>query len=116
MASDPIDDSPVEHGDTREEAETVSESMSSFSLKLLAASLILWSAMSTFTSVSTLQSDAYHRRRLTEASVGDSVPSYMKSLMTELTERKTLMEETPPEEVKYWFEYTGPLQVGCDGR
>lgn len=21
------------------------------------------------------------------------------------------MEETPPDEVKYWFEYTGPLQV-----
>ena len=28
----------------------------------------------------------------------------------ELKERRKLMEETPPEEVKYWFEYTGPLQ------
>lgn len=31
--------------------------------------------------------------------------------MKDLKERKKLMEETPPEEVKYWFEYTGSLQV-----
>ncbi len=35
----------------------------------------------------------------------------MKGLMEDLKARKKLMEETPPEEVKYWFEYTGPLQV-----
>jgi len=34
----------------------------------------------------------------------------MKHLTDELKERKKLMEETPPEEVKYWFEYTGELQ------
>jgi hypothetical protein len=38
-------------------------------------------------------------------------PSYMEDLMDDLKARKKLMEETPPEEVKYWFEYTGPLQV-----
>jgi hypothetical protein len=35
----------------------------------------------------------------------------MDPLMKDLKERKKLMEETPPEEVKYWFEYTGALQV-----
>ena len=35
----------------------------------------------------------------------------MKNLMDELDARRKLMEDTPPEEVKYWFEYTGPLQV-----
>jgi hypothetical protein len=35
----------------------------------------------------------------------------MEYLMKDLDARKKLFEETPPEEVKYWFEYTGPLQV-----
>jgi len=30
--------------------------------------------------------------------------------MKDLAEREKLWAETPPEEVKYWFEYTGPLQ------
>eukprot|EP00568_Trieres_chinensis_P006680 CAMPEP_0183293264 /NCGR_PEP_ID=MMETSP0160_2-20130417/2015_1 /TAXON_ID=2839 ORGANISM="Odontella Sinensis, Strain Grunow 1884" /NCGR_SAMPLE_ID=MMETSP0160_2 /ASSEMBLY_ACC=CAM_ASM_000250 /LENGTH=782 /DNA_ID=CAMNT_0025454351 /DNA_START=44 /DNA_END=2392 /DNA_ORIENTATION=- len=47
------------------------------------------------------------RRRLTTV---DGVPSYMNHLVDELKERKKLMEKTPPEEVKYWFEYTGALQ------
>ena len=50
------------------------------------------------------------RRRLMNAS-GPEVPSYMNSLLDDLASRKRLFEETPPEEVKYWFEYTGPLQV-----
>lgn len=49
-----------------------------------------------------------HGRRLSDAK--KNPPSYMKDLMTDLSERKKLMTETPPEEVKYWFEYTGPLQ------
>lgn len=49
-------------------------------------------------------------RRLTEAS---SIPSYMQSLMDELKERKKLFEES--EVIKYWFEYTGPLQVSFNG-
>lgn len=36
----------------------------------------------------------------------------MNDLMKDLEERNKLFDETPPEEVKYWFEYTGPLQVG----
>jgi len=53
-----------------------------------------------------------HGRRLADATISKTKPpSYMKDLMEDLTARKKLMEETPPEEVKYWFEYTGPLQV-----
>lgn len=51
-----------------------------------------------------------HHRRLAEDNKG-ALPSYMEDLMEDLKSRKKLMEETPPEEVKYWFEYTGPLQV-----
>lgn len=49
------------------------------------------------------------RRRL--SMIGDTIPNYMDGLMKDLRERKKLFDETPPEEVKYWFEYTGPLQV-----
>ena len=49
-------------------------------------------------------------RRLT-AVMGDTLPSYMNDLNDDLKERKKLFRETPPEEVKYWFEYTGQLQV-----
>jgi hypothetical protein len=40
-----------------------------------------------------------------------AVPTYMQPMMKDLQERKKLFADTPPEEVKYWFEYTGPLQV-----
>ena len=51
-------------------------------------------------------------RRLSETNISKkNPPSYMKDLMDELAERTKLMTETPPEEIKYWFEYTGPLQV-----
>jgi hypothetical protein len=53
--------------------------------------------------------DLHHRRRL--SMMGDTVPTYIEDLMKDLRERKKLFDETPPEEVKYWFEYTGPLQV-----
>jgi len=55
-------------------------------------------------------------RRLSETNISKkNPPSYMKDLMDELAERTKLMTETPPEEVKYWFEYTGPLQVSLIG-
>lgn len=53
--------------------------------------------------------NALHGRRLSMLEV--SPPRYMEPLMTDLRERNKLFDETPPEEVKYWFEYTGPLQV-----
>ena len=50
------------------------------------------------------------RRRLT-AVIGDTIPSYMNALTKDLQERQLLFKDTPPDEIKYWFEYTGPLQV-----
>jgi len=51
-------------------------------------------------------------RRLSDSTISmKNPPSYMKELTEDLKARRKLMEETPPEEVKYWFEYTGPLQV-----
>lgn len=53
-----------------------------------------------------------HGRRLSESNISlKNPPSYMTGLMEDLKARRKLMEETPPDEVKYWFEYTGPLQV-----
>lgn len=40
----------------------------------------------------------------------DYIPSFMNPLMEELAARRKLFADTPPNEVKYWFEYTGPLQ------
>mmetsp|Transcript_9084 Transcript_9084/g.17611 ORF Transcript_9084/g.17611 Transcript_9084/m.17611 type:complete len:759 (+) Transcript_9084:385-2661(+) len=57
----------------------------------------------------TAEESSHPRRRLT-AVVGDVVPSYMDALTKDLKERKKLFDDTPPEEVKYWFEYAGPLQ------
>ena len=92
---------------TNEESSPSSVTMSL--LKLAAASLFVLSSISIFQS--NVDSASVSHRRLTQSSLGDAVPSYMDALFKELKERKKLMEETPPEEVKYWFEYTGPLQV-----
>jgi hypothetical protein len=80
-------------------------------LKLVAASAFLWSAFSTFASSNVSPVAAESHRRLSQVPIGDTIPSYMEPLIKDLKERKKLMEETPPEEVKYWFEYTGSLQV-----
>ena len=79
-------------------------------LKLMASSALLYSAISTFQQQPASSSTATARRRLMNV-VGDALPSYMDPLMKDLRERKKLFDDTPPEEVKYWFEYTGPLQV-----
>ena len=94
-------------------------------MKFLAASALLMSAVNNFTYHSSVytSTDAHNgnarnpstssqkRRRLMDILPDGSIPSYMEDLMQDLKERKKLMEETPPQEVKYWFEYTGPLQV-----
>jgi hypothetical protein len=40
----------------------------------------------------------------------------MDGLFKDLAARKKLFDDTPPEEVKYWFEYAGPLQVSFKGK
>ena len=52
-----------------------------------------------------------HRRLQSVDATNAGVPSYMQPMMKDLADRKKLFADTPPEEVKYWFEYTGPLQV-----
>eukprot|EP00542_Grammatophora_oceanica_P020650 CAMPEP_0194047682 /NCGR_PEP_ID=MMETSP0009_2-20130614/25115_1 /TAXON_ID=210454 /ORGANISM="Grammatophora oceanica, Strain CCMP 410" /LENGTH=742 /DNA_ID=CAMNT_0038693363 /DNA_START=6 /DNA_END=2234 /DNA_ORIENTATION=- len=78
-------------------------------LKIVGTGVLLMCALATYTATITNEGEPTHRR-LSQVPLGDSVPSYMSGLMKELKERKKLMEETPPEEVKYWFEYTGELQ------
>ena len=102
-----------------EMTETLECSSSSSSVvaaaKMFVACAFLVSAATTFISNnnndSSLQEVASFHPRRQLSMVGDSTPSYMEPLMKELRERKKLFEDTPPEEVKYWFEYTGPLQV-----
>lgn len=50
------------------------------------------------------------RRRLLQTQ-NIEVPSYMQSTMADLEARHALFDNTPPQEIKYWFEYAGPLQV-----
>ena len=81
-------------------------------LKTLAACAFLYSAVNTYNNHNnngSSQTQTFARRRLTM--VGNDIPSYMEPMMKDLKERQKLFDETPPEEVKYWFEYTGPLQV-----
>jgi hypothetical protein len=86
-------------------------------VKLCAAGAFLYAAATKSTSFARIVDDdssevstpSFHGRRL--QAVGDDVPSYMEPLMNDLVARKKLFEDTPPEEVKYWFEYAGPLQV-----
>ena len=89
--------------------ETPSKTLSA--LKCIAASALLYSAVVTWSGHGSNVYDATAGARRQLSMVGDSIPSYMDGLMKELRERQKLFEETPPEEVKYWFEYTGPLQV-----
>lgn len=88
--------------ETNDEAPAPTSSKLTVMLKSAATCALVYSA------VSTLNSPKAPRRRL--SMVGDSVPSYVDSLMKDLRDRKKLFEDTPPEEVKYWFEYAGPLQ------
>jgi len=53
------------------------------------------------------------QRRLQAAAADGGTPSYMSKIVDDLKERNRLFDETPPEEVKYWFEYFGPLQVSA---
>jgi hypothetical protein len=100
------------------DASSSSNSVLTTVLKLAAASAFLYSAISTiYSSTGTGNASPMlgaTRRQLSSA-VGDTVPSYMEPLMKDLRERVKLFADTPPEEVKYWFEYAGPLQVSDTG-
>ena len=96
-----------------------SSGLISTGIKLALAAGFLLSALATLRENSTanatsqtvdLEDDTTPRRRLQGV---NGVPSYMNDLMKDLKARKKLFDDTPPEEIKYWFEYTGPLQVGA---
>ena len=102
------------------ENETVWSSRNVILSKCLLAGVVLYAALLAYVNNGSTQSLSgvynqsmeypQHRRRLT-AVMGEKIPSYMKDLNEDLKARNNLFEDTPPEEVKYWFEYTGPLQV-----
>jgi hypothetical protein len=118
MTTEALPPPPQQEGPQKEDDE-VEEPQGSTSLmtsmKLMMAAALLVSAVTTYMNNNNINDSltfgSSSHRRLTE--VGDAIPSYMHDLMEELKERKRLMEETPPQEVKYWFEYTGPLQVSA---
>ena len=94
--------------ETRDQAETFTMWTA---VKLLAAVCFCVSAYALYDQQGTeeQQHDEHpSTRRLQEIS---GAPSYMKPLFQDLDDRKKLFDDTPPEEVKYWFEYSGPLQV-----
>eukprot|EP00565_Helicotheca_tamesis_P008129 CAMPEP_0185733108 /NCGR_PEP_ID=MMETSP1171-20130828/18404_1 /TAXON_ID=374046 /ORGANISM="Helicotheca tamensis, Strain CCMP826" /LENGTH=756 /DNA_ID=CAMNT_0028402743 /DNA_START=12 /DNA_END=2282 /DNA_ORIENTATION=+ len=98
---------------TNESSSFYSNAMSAGKI-LVASALLLNAASSTgvnpfaFASASDAGDVITDHRRLSTAD--GSVPTYIEPLIKDLEERTKLMEDTPPEEVKYWFEYTGPLQ------
>lgn len=96
----------------------VSSSNTMAVLKSLAACAFCYSAFVTYQGnhggdVSSFVASAGSSPRRQLSMVGDGIPAYMDGLMKDLRERKKLFDETPEEEVKYWFEYTGSLQVSC---
>lgn len=100
----------------REEEEIPSTSRTATAVKCLLAGVFFVAAIVAYAEhgASTVEdasaASSIDRRRLSMV-VGDTIPTYMENLFKDLRERKKLFDETPPEEVKYWFEYTGPLQV-----
>ena len=106
------------------EIENTFTSKCGVALKLFTASSLLISAVSTVyqavnqndyhPKASNLQYHSTSRRKLAANGSLDSIPSFITPLLDELREREKLFEETPKEEVKYWFEYTRPLQVSLD--
>ena len=71
---------------------------------------------SSSTTTSTQTSHHHQQRRLLQESTNQNdnnndVPSYMVDLMHDLQSRHALFDNTPPQEIKYWFEYSGKLQV-----
>jgi len=47
------------------------------------------------------------------AAASSPLQMHLQTLYEDLWAQEKLFDETLPEEVKYWFEYTGLLQVSC---
>lgn len=92
------------------------------SAKFITAACLCWNAHSMYFSSNASENmpvESLHHRRLTEIDTTHLPPpaqssplaSFLAPLYKDLYEREQLFANTPPEEVKYWFEYAGPLQV-----
>ncbi len=113
----------IETNTTTEDESSRGVSWGWTSAKLIAAALLCWNAQSMIysaneTNPSPVVSSLQHRR-LTEvdtthmpaAAQSSPLAPFLAPLYQDLHEREQLFANTPPEEVKYWFEYAGPLQV-----
>lgn len=82
-------------------------------LKLVAAAGFFYAALVKEHKIQAKDGKYNHASRILQerGTSSSTVPVYMKPLMEDLRQRQKLFDETPPEEIKYWFEYTGPLQV-----
>lgn len=96
-----------------EEQPNVVSSSNAFvtSLKIILSAVLLSSSVYTYHTAYPSTEDLHStRRRLTSLLDGDYIPTHMKGLMEDLASRKKRFAETPPDEIKYWFEFPGPLQ------
>jgi len=100
----------------KESEETPISSQIKSGCKLLVAIALFTNAVSTTRSTysSSLPADILSQQRRSLAQTDPTQNSFDKSIVSpildELRTREKLFEDTPPEEVKYWFEYAGPLQ------
>lgn len=71
--------------------------------------MLLVSAITTIVQLNNVGENGLSRRKL---SILDQsyTPTYVKPLLDELRSREKMFEDTPKNEIKYWFEYAGPLQ------
>ena len=76
-------------------------------VKFLVAVALFTAGMQQWSTATADEDGVATHRRLMEAAA--AAPLYMEPLLKELEERKKLFAES--EVIKYWFEYTGPLQV-----
>ena len=100
-----------DNDDKNEHHAARSNSWGSILLKLGVASGFVYAALWTTTTPGAAASSSHHHhhRRLESA----NTPSYMNGLVADLQARKQLFDDTPEQEIKYWFEYAGPLQVSA---
>ena len=91
----------------------------STSLKLALSAAFLYAAVMRLTPAES-NTEHYAETSIHESSshrrLQEKTFSYMEPLLQDLEDRRKLFRESPPEEVKYWFEYSGPLQVSLSAQ
>jgi len=111
--------------DESKEASESSNTLRWAAVKVIVAGVFLASALSMYgqpdnqAMSSANTGSELHGRRLEvdedatpPEALSSPISQHLKGLFQDLRKRQKLFEDTPPEEVKYWFEYSDPLQVG----